>query len=175
MFRCRVRNSIKLLIILGECFHYWTSCQTFKGDKTCCRPTAVSTSTCDVVTSGQGYSSLELAQSSTFCDWNCLYYRWHSKSPRSPRNCENPFREADIRACRPYIGPPLTQERRVRRISWLMAHETVPMRQRRRVLFTAESRPNGRWQFNSSKVQGWSPSLCCSPSSAATSIDFTAK
>ena len=43
---------------------------------------------------------------------------------------------------RPYVGLPLTQARRLRRMAWLTAHapRLFPMRQWRRVLFTDESR-----------------------------------
>ena len=50
--------------------------------------------------------------------------------------------EIGLRARRPYIGLPLTQARRLRRMAWLMAHapRLFPMRQWRRVRFTDESR-----------------------------------
>ena len=52
------------------------------------------------------------------------------------------LRAIGLRACRPYIGLPLTQARRLRRMAWLTAHapRLFPMRQWRRVLFTDESR-----------------------------------
>ena len=45
-------------------------------------------------------------------------------------------------ACRPYVGLPLNQARRLRRMEWLTAHapRLFPMWQWRRVLFTDESR-----------------------------------
>ena len=50
--------------------------------------------------------------------------------------------EIGLRARRPYVGLPLTQARRLRRMAWLTAHapRLFPMRQWRRVLFTDESR-----------------------------------
>ena len=52
------------------------------------------------------------------------------------------LREIGLRACRPYIGLPLTQAHRLRRMAWLTAHapRLFPMRQWRRVLFMDESR-----------------------------------
>ena len=52
------------------------------------------------------------------------------------------LREIGLRARRPYVGLPLTQARRLRRMAWLTAHapRLFPMRQWRRVLFTDESR-----------------------------------
>ena len=52
------------------------------------------------------------------------------------------LREIGLRARRPYVGLPLTQARRLRRMTWLTAHapRLFPMRQWRRVLFTDESR-----------------------------------
>ena len=52
------------------------------------------------------------------------------------------LREIDLRARRLYVGLPLTQARRLRRMAWLTAHapRLFPMRQWRRVLFTDESR-----------------------------------
>ena len=52
------------------------------------------------------------------------------------------MREIGLRARRPYVGLPLTQARRLRRMVWLTAHapRLFPMRQWRRVLFTDESR-----------------------------------
>ena len=52
------------------------------------------------------------------------------------------MREIGLRARRPYVGLPLTQARRLRRMAWLTAHapRLFPMRQWRRVLFTDESR-----------------------------------
>ena len=50
--------------------------------------------------------------------------------------------EIGLRARRPYVGLPLTQALRLRRMAWLTAHapRLFPMRQWRRVLFTDESR-----------------------------------
>ena len=47
------------------------------------------------------------------------------------------LREIGLRARRPYIGLPLTQARRLRRMAWLTAHapRLFPMRQWRRVFF----------------------------------------
>ena len=52
------------------------------------------------------------------------------------------LREIGLRARRPYVGLPLTQARRLRRMAWLTAHapRLFPMRQWRRVLFTDKSR-----------------------------------
>ena len=51
------------------------------------------------------------------------------------------MREIGPRARRPYVGLPLTQARRLRRMAWLTAHapRLFPMRQWR-LLFTDESR-----------------------------------
>ena len=69
----------------------------------------------------------------------------------SPRTVRRRLREHGLQARRPYVGPPLTQARRLRRMAWLTAHapRRFPMRQWRRVLFTDESRftlfrPDGR-------------------------------
>ena len=60
----------------------------------------------------------------------------------SPKTVGSRLCEIGLRACRPYVGLPLTQARRLRRMAWLMAHalRLFPMRQWRRVLFTDESR-----------------------------------
>ena len=60
----------------------------------------------------------------------------------SPKTVGSRLREIGLRARRPYVGLPLTQARRLRRMAWLTAHATrlFPMRQWRRVLFTDESR-----------------------------------
>ena len=60
----------------------------------------------------------------------------------SPKTVGSRLREIGLRARRPYVGLPLTQARRLRRMAWLMAHapRLFPMRQWRRVLFTDESR-----------------------------------
>ena len=60
----------------------------------------------------------------------------------SPKTVVSRLREIGLRACRPYVGLPLTQARRLRRMAWLTAHapRLFPMRQWRRVLFTDESR-----------------------------------
>ena len=52
------------------------------------------------------------------------------------------MREIGLRARRPYVGLPLTQARRLRRMAWLTGHSPrlFPMRQWRRVLFTDESK-----------------------------------
>ena len=57
------------------------------------------------------------------------------------------LREIGLRARRPYVGLPLIQARRLRRMAWLTAHapRLFPMRQWRRVLFTDESRFSRRW------------------------------
>ena len=54
------------------------------------------------------------------------------------------MREIGLRARRPYVGLPLTQACRLRRMAWLTAHapRLFPTRQWRRVLFTDESRFN---------------------------------
>ena len=69
----------------------------------------------------------------------------------SPRTVRRRLREHGLQARRPYIGLPLTQARRLRRMAWLTAHapKRFPMRQWRGVLFTDESRftlfrPDGR-------------------------------
>jgi len=68
-----------------------------------------------------------------------------------PKTVRNRLREVDLRARRPYVGLPLNDQRRARRMNWLRAHaqRVFPMRQWRRVLFTDESRftlfrPDGR-------------------------------
>ena len=60
----------------------------------------------------------------------------------SPKTVGSRLREICLRARRPYVGLPLTQARRLRRMTWLTAHapRLFPMRQWRRVLFTDESR-----------------------------------
>ena len=60
----------------------------------------------------------------------------------SPKTVGSRLREIGLRARRPYVGLPLTQARRLRRMTWLTAHapRLYPMRQWRRVLFTDESR-----------------------------------
>ena len=60
----------------------------------------------------------------------------------SPKTVGSRLRENGLRARRPYVGLPLTQARRLRRMAWLTAHapRLFPMRQWRRVLFTDESR-----------------------------------
>ena len=60
----------------------------------------------------------------------------------SPKTVGSRLREIGLRARRPYVGLPLTQERRLHRMAWLTAHapRLFPMRQWRRVLFTDESR-----------------------------------
>ena len=60
----------------------------------------------------------------------------------SPKTVGSRLREIGLRACRPYVGLPLTQARRLRRMAWLTAHahRLFPMRQWRRVLFMDESR-----------------------------------
>ena len=60
----------------------------------------------------------------------------------SPRTVGSRLHEIGLRARHPYVGLPLTQARRLRRMAWLTAHapRLFPMRQWRRVLFTDESR-----------------------------------
>ena len=60
----------------------------------------------------------------------------------SPKTVGSRLREIGLRARCPYVGLPLTQARRLRRMAWLTAHapRLFPMRQWRRVLFTDESR-----------------------------------
>ena len=60
----------------------------------------------------------------------------------SPKTVGSRLREIGLRARRPYVGLPLTQARRLRRMAWLTAHapRLFTMRQWRRVLFTDESR-----------------------------------
>ena len=60
----------------------------------------------------------------------------------SPKTVGSRLREIGIRVRRPYVGLPLTQARRLRRMAWLTAHapRLFPMRQWRQVLFTDESR-----------------------------------
>ena len=60
----------------------------------------------------------------------------------SPKTVGSRLREIGLRARRPYVGLPLTQARRLRRMACLTAHASrlFPMRQWRRVLFTDESR-----------------------------------
>ena len=60
----------------------------------------------------------------------------------SPKTVGSRLRVIGLRARRPYVGLPLTQVRRLRRMAWLTAHapRLFPMRQWRRVLFTDESR-----------------------------------
>ena len=60
----------------------------------------------------------------------------------SPKTVGSRLREIGHRARRPYVGLPLTQARRFRRMAWLTAHASrlFPMMQWRRVLSTDESR-----------------------------------
>ena len=60
----------------------------------------------------------------------------------SPKTVGSRLRKIGLRARLPYVGLPLTQARRLRRMAWLTAHapRLFPMRQWRRVLFTDESR-----------------------------------
>ena len=60
----------------------------------------------------------------------------------SPKTVGSRLREIGLRARRPYVGLPLTQASRLRRMAWLTAHapRLFPMRQWRRVLFTDEFR-----------------------------------
>ena len=58
----------------------------------------------------------------------------------SPKTVGSRLREIGLPSRRPYVGLPLTQARRLRRMAWLTAHALFPMRQWRRVLFTDESR-----------------------------------
>ena len=60
----------------------------------------------------------------------------------SPKTVGSRLSEIGLRARRPYVGLPLTQARRLRRMGWLTVHapRLFPMRQWRRVLFTDESR-----------------------------------
>ena len=60
----------------------------------------------------------------------------------SPKTVGSRLHEIGLRARRPYVGLPLTQARRLRRMAWLTAHapRLFPMRQWRQVLFTGESR-----------------------------------
>ena len=60
----------------------------------------------------------------------------------SPKTVGSRLCEIGLRTCRPYVGLPLTQARRLCRMAWLTAHSPrlFPMRQWRRVLFTDESR-----------------------------------
>ena len=60
----------------------------------------------------------------------------------SPKTVGSRLREIGLWACHQYVGLPLTEARRLRRMAWLMVHEPriFPMRQWRRVLFTDESR-----------------------------------
>ena len=53
----------------------------------------------------------------------------------SPKTVGSRLREIGLRARRPYVGLPLTQARRLRRMAWLTAHapRLFPMRQWRRV------------------------------------------
>ena len=60
----------------------------------------------------------------------------------SPKTVGSRLCEIGLQARHPYVGLPLTQARRLRRMAWLTAHapRLFPMRQWRRVLFTDESR-----------------------------------
>ena len=60
----------------------------------------------------------------------------------SPKTVGSRLREIGLRARRPYVGLPLTQARRLRRMAWLTVHapRLFLMRQWRRILFTDESR-----------------------------------
>ena len=60
----------------------------------------------------------------------------------SPKTVGSRLREIGLQARRPYVGLPLTQARRLRRMAWLTAHmpRLFLMRQWRQVLFTDESR-----------------------------------
>ena len=55
----------------------------------------------------------------------------------SPKTVGSRLREIGLRARRPYVGLPLTQARRLRRMAWLTAHapRLFPMRQWRRFFY----------------------------------------
>ena len=113
---------------------------------TCCRPTAVWTSSRGVATSGQSYLSLAHALFLHYCHVIALTTVGTYNRTVHLRTVSNRLYDAGIRACSPYVGPPQTRARRMRRMAWLTAHapphpsQRFPMRQRRRVLFTDESR-----------------------------------
>ena len=87
------------------------------------------------------YSSLSnypaSGQRRPWSDWSGTHNR-----QISPKTVWSRLRKIGLRARRPYVGLPLTQARRLRRMAWLTAHvpRLFPMRQWRRVLFTDESR-----------------------------------
>lgn len=62
--------------------------------------------------------------------------------PIHPKTVRNRLKEGHLKARRPYVGPRLTPQRRLRRMNWTNAHapRRFTMRQWRRVLFTDESR-----------------------------------
>ena len=72
-----------------------------------------STSNQYVATSGQGYSSLAFAQSSTNATDTALTTAGTYNRPVHPGTVGNRLREAGNRARRPYVGPPLTQAGRM--------------------------------------------------------------
>ena len=102
------------------------------------RPTAVWASTRDVATSRQDNPSGTFAESSSHCYRNCPYAVGTHNRQISPKTVGRQLREIGLRARRPYVGLPLTQARRLRRMAWLTAHapRLFPMRKWRRVLFT---------------------------------------
>ena len=114
----------------------------FKGDRAFSRPTAVWATTRDVAMSRQDNPSGTFAESSSHCYRNCPNTVGTHNQQISPKTVGSRLREIGLRARPPYIGLPLTQACRLRRMVWLTAHapRLFPMRQWRRVLFTDESR-----------------------------------
>ena len=80
----------------------------------------------------------------------------------SPKTVGSRLREIGLRARRPYVGLPLTQARRLRRMAWLTSHapRLFPMRQWRRVLFTDESRFTLSCRWSTSCVPTSRRTLC---------------
>ena len=109
----------------GECVHYWTSCNMFKGDRTCWRSTAVWASTRDLATSGQSILFPHLRNRHLTATETALiivsthHYHVHLGILR------NRLGEASIRVRRPYVGPPLIQAHPLRCVAWLTAHTQI--------------------------------------------------
>ena len=62
------------------------------------------------------------------------------RGPVAPNTVRNRLSAAGLQARRPYVGPPLTAQRRLRRLQWARAHHRITRLQWNSVLFTDESR-----------------------------------
>ena len=62
------------------------------------------------------------------------------RGPLAPNTVRNRLANAGLRARRPYVGLPLTRQRRLRRLQWALGHLRRTRQQWDSVLFTDESR-----------------------------------